>query len=97
MKLPAASGRDINKYNENTAYKPVIYNIVRTVRNRASDIPWPFNGGWTVFRRWHQVRLLDAERRHLSNRAIVSEVNDFAPQIVMTGHAGSTSACSGFV
>ncbi len=40
----------------------------------------------------HQVRLLDAERRHLSNRAIVGEVKNFAPQIVMTGHAGSTSA-----
>ncbi len=40
----------------------------------------------------HQVILLDAERRHLSVRAIVDEVKSVAPQIVMTGHAGSTSA-----
>jgi len=40
----------------------------------------------------HQVRLLDAERQHLSLKAIVNEVKRFSPQIVMTGHAGSTSA-----
>ncbi len=40
----------------------------------------------------HKVRLLDAERRHLSVRAIVNDVKRFAPQIVMAGHAGSTSA-----
>jgi anaerobic magnesium-protoporphyrin IX monomethyl ester cyclase len=40
----------------------------------------------------HRVRLLDAERRHLSIRSIVGEVKTFAPQIVMTGHSGSTSA-----
>jgi len=38
--------------DENTANKPVVYNIVRTVRNRASDTARPFNGGWTAFRRW---------------------------------------------
>jgi len=40
----------------------------------------------------HQVMLLDAERRHLSLSAIVDEVKRFSPQIVMTGHAGSTPA-----
>ena len=40
----------------------------------------------------HQVRLLDAERKHLSIRAVVKEVERFSPEIVMTGHAGSTSA-----
>lgn len=40
----------------------------------------------------HQVRLLDAERRHFSLEAIVGEVKRFSPQIVMTGHAGSTPA-----
>ena len=40
----------------------------------------------------HEVRLLDAERQHLSYRAIVRGVQDFAPDVVMTGHAGSTPA-----
>ncbi len=40
----------------------------------------------------HEVRLLDAERKHLSIRAVVKEVERFSPEIVMTGHAGSTSA-----
>ena len=40
----------------------------------------------------HEVRLLDAERHHLSYGAIVEEVKRFGPDIVMTGHAGSTPA-----
>lgn len=40
----------------------------------------------------HEVRLLDAESRHLSLKAIVNEVKCFSPQIVMTGHCGSTPA-----
>ena len=40
----------------------------------------------------HEVKLLDAERRHLSIRRIISEVRKFEPDIVMTGHAGSTTA-----
>jgi anaerobic magnesium-protoporphyrin IX monomethyl ester cyclase len=40
----------------------------------------------------HEVQLLDAERRHLSLRAILREVKRFSPEVVMTGHAGSTPA-----
>jgi anaerobic magnesium-protoporphyrin IX monomethyl ester cyclase len=40
----------------------------------------------------HQVQLLDAERRHLSLKNIVSAVKRFSPHLVMTGHAGSTPA-----
>ncbi|MBW1916274.1 MAG: cobalamin-dependent protein [Deltaproteobacteria bacterium] len=40
----------------------------------------------------HEVRLLDAELEHLSLSSIVDEVKEFSPQIVMTGHAGSTPA-----
>lgn len=40
----------------------------------------------------HEVQLLDAECHHLSTKKILSCVQDFAPDVVMTGHAGSTSA-----
>ncbi len=40
----------------------------------------------------HEVRLLDAEARELGLRRIVNEVCSFAPDVVMTGHAGSTPA-----
>lgn len=40
----------------------------------------------------HEVRLLDAERRHLPLKAIMAEVRHFSPEMVMTGHAGSTPA-----
>ena len=40
----------------------------------------------------HCVRLLDAERLHLSCEAIVGEVRRWNPQVIMTGHAGSTPA-----
>jgi len=40
----------------------------------------------------NEVRLLDAERNHLSYGAIVEEAKRFGPDIVMTGHAGSTPA-----
>jgi len=40
----------------------------------------------------HRVRLLDAERKHLSIGKVLREVGRFAPDIVMTGHAGSTPA-----
>jgi anaerobic magnesium-protoporphyrin IX monomethyl ester cyclase len=42
----------------------------------------------------HRVRLLDAESRRLSTQAILRVVGDFRPDIVMTGHAGSTPAHS---
>jgi len=40
----------------------------------------------------HEVKLLDAERRHLPLKAIIEEVDRFSPDMVMTGHAGSTPA-----
>jgi anaerobic magnesium-protoporphyrin IX monomethyl ester cyclase len=40
----------------------------------------------------HEVRLMDAERRRLSVRAVVREVRAFDADVVMTGHAGSTPA-----
>jgi anaerobic magnesium-protoporphyrin IX monomethyl ester cyclase len=40
----------------------------------------------------HQVGLLDAEARRLTTRAILSAVRHFQPDLVMTGHAGSTPA-----
>ena len=40
----------------------------------------------------HEVKLLDAERRRLSDRAILEHVRNFGPDVVMTGHAGSTPA-----
>jgi anaerobic magnesium-protoporphyrin IX monomethyl ester cyclase len=40
----------------------------------------------------HEVRLLDAECCRLTMAAIVSAVGAFRPDVVMTGHAGSTPA-----
>ncbi len=40
----------------------------------------------------HEVKLLDAECRRSSLRAIVREVRRWEPDVVMTGHAGSTPA-----
>ena len=40
----------------------------------------------------HEVRLLDAECRRLSLKRIVDEVRRWRPDVVMTGHAGSTPA-----
>jgi anaerobic magnesium-protoporphyrin IX monomethyl ester cyclase len=40
----------------------------------------------------HDVALLDAECRRLSPAAVVRAVRRFGPQVVMTGHAGSTPA-----
>jgi len=40
----------------------------------------------------HQVQLLDAEFGPMSHEEIVSEVLRFAPQVIMFGHSGSTSA-----
>ena len=40
----------------------------------------------------HEVRLLDAECRRMGLAAIVGEVQRWAPDVVMTGHAGSTPA-----
>ena len=40
----------------------------------------------------HRVRLLDAERRHLTGPALADAIATAAPDIVMTGHAGSTPA-----
>jgi anaerobic magnesium-protoporphyrin IX monomethyl ester cyclase len=40
----------------------------------------------------HEVRLLDAESRRLTTPAIVRAVRAFRPDVVMTGHAGSTPA-----
>ena len=40
----------------------------------------------------HEVGLLDAECRRLGPEAIVDEVRRWRPDVVMTGHAGSTPA-----
>jgi len=40
----------------------------------------------------HTVALLDAEALHLDDAAIVAHAARFAPDLVMTGHAGSTPA-----
>ncbi len=40
----------------------------------------------------HAVHLLDAESRRLSLDAVAREVRRFGPDLVMTGHAGSTPA-----
>src|SRR5688500_12800951 len=40
----------------------------------------------------HEGRLLDAECRRASLGAIVREVRRWGPDVVMTGHAGSTPA-----
>ena len=40
----------------------------------------------------HEVRLLDAECGRLTSDAIVRRVEAFRPDVVMTGHAGSTPA-----
>src|SRR4051812_5461214 len=40
----------------------------------------------------HDVTLLDAERRRLSLDSVVREVRHSLPDMVMTGHAGSTPA-----
>lgn len=40
----------------------------------------------------HSVCLVDAERRRLSVRQIVADLVNSAPDVVMTGHAGSTPA-----
>src|SRR5207249_537715 len=40
----------------------------------------------------HQVRLLDSEVRRLTMPAVLSAVRRFNPDVVMTGHAGSTPA-----
>jgi anaerobic magnesium-protoporphyrin IX monomethyl ester cyclase len=40
----------------------------------------------------HEVRLLDAECRRLTTPAILDAVGAFGPDLVLTGHAGSTPA-----
>jgi anaerobic magnesium-protoporphyrin IX monomethyl ester cyclase len=40
----------------------------------------------------HEVQLLDGECHHLGLRAILDAVRQFGPDLVMTGHAGSTPA-----
>jgi anaerobic magnesium-protoporphyrin IX monomethyl ester cyclase len=40
----------------------------------------------------HAVRLLDGEIHNLTNAQIVEEIRRFAPDVVMTGHGGSTPA-----
>lgn len=40
----------------------------------------------------HEVRLLDAERHHLTPQEIERRVAAFRPDLVMTGHSGSTPA-----
>jgi anaerobic magnesium-protoporphyrin IX monomethyl ester cyclase len=40
----------------------------------------------------HDVWLIDAEARRLSNEDIVKEAMNFRPDVIMTGHAGSTAA-----
>src|SRR5207248_10170280 len=38
----------------------------------------------------HEIRLLDAECRRLAPTAVLRAVKAFRPELVMTGHAGST-------
>ena len=40
----------------------------------------------------HSVRLLDADLHNLTSDEIVSHTRDFAPQAILIGHSGSTSA-----
>src|SRR5579872_3467197 len=40
----------------------------------------------------HTVRLVDAECRHLRRAEILETTAEFQPDVIMTGHAGSTSA-----
>jgi anaerobic magnesium-protoporphyrin IX monomethyl ester cyclase len=40
----------------------------------------------------HDVMLIDAGARRLSNEDIVKEAMNFRPDVIMTGHAGSTAA-----
>lgn len=40
----------------------------------------------------HEVKLLDAECKHLSLRRTIKEIQAFQPDVVKTGHAGSTPA-----
>ncbi len=40
----------------------------------------------------YQVELLDAERHHLDAGQIAAKIADFKPDVVMTGHSGSTPA-----
>ena len=40
----------------------------------------------------HSVRLLDADLHNLTTSEIVSHTRDFAPQAILIGHSGSTSA-----
>ncbi|XUY26040.1 B12-binding domain-containing radical SAM protein [Agrobacterium sp. rho-8.1] len=40
----------------------------------------------------HECRLIDAERHHMNANEIEDAIADFAPDMVMTGHAGSTPA-----
>src|SRR4051794_9852204 len=40
----------------------------------------------------HEVKLLEAERRRLGLDSVVREVRRSSPDVVMTGHAGSTPA-----
>lgn len=40
----------------------------------------------------HEVKLLDAERHHLKADEIAAQASSYRPDIVMTGHSGSTPA-----
>jgi len=48
--------------------------------------------GGPLLDRGHTVRLLDAARDHLSDTEIVQRAKEFAAQLVMIAHVGSTSA-----
>src|SRR5262245_35589325 len=48
--------------------------------------------GGALLDRGHEVRLIDAEAKRLSIEEVVAEVTHWMPQVLMTGHAGSTPA-----
>src|SRR5437868_2666106 len=48
--------------------------------------------GGALIDRGHQVHLLDAECRKMSIQQIADAVNRHEPEMIMTGHAGSTPA-----
>jgi len=69
------------------------YLSITTARGLGSQVPLGLILiGGSLLAEGHEVRLLDAEARRLSYPRIVRETIEFAPDAVLTGHAGSTPA-----
>lgn len=67
----------------------------RTVTGRGLGAQTPLGlllVGGALLRAGHEVALLDSEARRLSIAQIAAEAASFAPDAIMTGHAGSTPA-----